>query len=202
AIVIPGGGATNPHFFSPSGDALVFRAQAAPETGNDIGMIAIGSDSEPVWLLREPYQERNPEISPDGRWMAYQSDESGRWQIYVRPFPNVDDDQVTVSNAGGLRPLWSRDGRELFYLEPGPPERLIAVSIEAAGTAFSVNARTPILDWPYLGAGGPGGRTYDVSPDGQKFLALKEGSVEGTTQQIIVVQNWFEELRRLAPPVN
>jgi hypothetical protein len=114
----------------------------------------------------------------------------------------VDDDQVTVSNAGGLRPLWSRDGRELFYLEPGPPQRLVSVSIEAAGTAFSVNARTPVLDWPYLGASGPGGRTYDVSLDGQQFLALKERSVEGTTEQIIVVQNWFEELRRLAPPVN
>ncbi len=193
---------TPPHFFSPSGDALVFRAQSSPETGNDIGMISVGSNAETIWLLREPYQERNAELSPDGRWMAYQSDESGRWQIYVRPFPDVEDNLWQVSNAGGLRPLWSRDGQELFFLEPGPPERLMAAAIEATETTFSFGSRTPILDWPYLGASGPGGRTYDVSPDGQKFLALKEGGSEGTTQQIIVVQNWFEELRRLAPPVN
>ncbi len=195
------GGAAFPHFFSPSGDELVFRAQASPESGNDIGMITIGGDAEPVWLLHEPYHERNAELSPDGRWMAYQSDQSGRWQIYVRPFPHVDDGLWQVSNAGGLRPLWSRDGRELFFLEPGPPERLIAVAIEATETAFSFGSRMPLLDWPYLGASGPGARTYDVSDDGQQFLAIKEGGAEETTARIIVVQNWFEELRRLAPPV-
>ena len=78
----------------------------------------------------------------------------------------------------------------------------MTVAIEATETTFSFGSRTPILVWPYLGASAPAGRPYDVSLDGQQFLALKEGSVEGTTEQIIVVQNWFEELRRLAPPVN
>ncbi len=188
----------SPYFFSPSGTELVFRDQGNPETNDDIGMIVIGGDAEPVWLLREPHIERNAELSPDGRWMAYQSDESGRFEIYVRPFPNVDDDRVQVSNASGLKPLWSRDGRELFYLELGPPERLISVSVETTETDFSFGARTPILDWSYLGVFDEG-RTYDVSLDGQQFLAIKVGGTEGRTPQIIVVQNWFEELKRLAP---
>jgi hypothetical protein len=74
------------------------------------------------------------------------------------------------------------------------------VSIEATETVFSSGLRTPLLDWPYRELQGAG-RTYDVSDDGQRFLAIEEGGAEGTTARIIVVQNWFEELRRLAPPV-
>jgi len=199
-VARPGSNTPSSYFFTPSGTEFVFRDQENPETGDDIGMVTIGGDAEPVWLLHEPYHERNAELSPDGRWMAYQSDESGRWEIYVRPFPHVDDDLWPVSNAGGVKPLWSRDGRELFYLEPGPPTRLISVSIEATETVFSSGLRTPLLDWPYRGLQGAG-RTYDVSDDGQRFLAIEEGGAEGTTARIIVVQNWFEELRRLAPPV-
>jgi len=201
ATSVTGVGRPAPYFFSRSGDALVFRSTENPETGVDIGMIIVGSDAEPVWLLQGPYHELNAELSPDGRWMAYQSNESGDWEIYVRPFPNVDDSLWPVSNAGGYMPLWSRDGRELFYLDPGPPERLMSVSVVATETAFSVGTRTAILDWPYLGFGGGPGRKYDVSLDGQRFLAIKEsGTEDASSARIIVVQNWFEELNRLAPP--
>ena len=91
----------NPYFFSRDGTALVFRDQNNPDTGDNIGVIGLEDGAEPVWLLDEPFDERNAELSPDGRWMAYQSNESGRYEIYVRPFPNVDDDRITVSNAGG-----------------------------------------------------------------------------------------------------
>ena len=91
----------NPYFFSPAGTELVFQEQTNPETGDNIGMVALEDGAEPVWLLAEPFNERNAELSPDGRWMAYQSDESGDWEIYVRPFPMVDDDRIQVSNAGG-----------------------------------------------------------------------------------------------------
>jgi hypothetical protein len=163
-------------------------------------MITVGDDAEPVWLLQSASDERNAELAPNGAWMAYQSDESGEHEIYVRPFPNVDDDRVLVSNAGGVKPLWSRNGRELFYLEPGSPERLISVTVETSEDAFSFSTRTPILDWPYRGTVNPAGRPYDVSLDGQRFLAIKEAQLEGEEPQIIVVQNWFEELNRLAPP--
>ena len=188
----------NPYFFSPSGTELVFRASASSETGNDIGMITIGEDAEPVWLLQGLYQERNAELSPDGRWMAYQSDESGQWEIYVRPFPNVDDDQVPISNASGFHPLWSRDGRELFYIEEANQRRLMSVSVEATETGFSFGTRTAILDWPYFGGSYGQGRPYAVADDGQ-FLAINQSSSQESTTQIVIVQNWLEELKRLAP---
>jgi len=198
ATGVAGAGPPMPYFFSRSGDELVFRSPGNPETGDDIGMIIVGSDAEPVWLLQGPYDELNAELSPDGRWMAYQSNESGNYEIYVRPFPNVDGDQVPVSTAGGYKPLWSRDGRELFYLDPGPPVRLMSASVVATETAFSVGTRSSILDWPYRGLQ-RSGRQYDVSPDGQQFLAIKESGTEDASARIIVVQNWFEEVRRLVP---
>ena len=160
-------------------------------------MITIGSDAEPIWLLQSSYNERNAELSPDGKWMAYQSDESGRPEIYVSPFPNVEDNRWPVSNTGGRWPLWSRDGRELFYIEAGDPGQLISVSVEATETEFLFGTRTPILDWPYLRLD-PRSRFHDVSEDG-RFLAVKQGGVQSERPEIVVVQNWFEELKRLAP---
>ena len=117
----------------------------------------------------------------------------------MRPFPNVDDDRVQVSNAGGLKPVWSRDSGELFYVEAGEPDRMMAVVYEATETEFSVVSRTPLLDWPYLGINGPAGRSYDVSHDGQRFLAIKPSGDAGAAERIIIVQNWFEEVMRLVP---
>jgi serine/threonine-protein kinase len=82
-----------PYFFSPGGTELVFRDQNSPETEDDIVMLALDGNGELTRLLNGAYDERNAELSPDGRWMAYQSNETGRYEIYVRPFPNVDDDR-------------------------------------------------------------------------------------------------------------
>ncbi len=136
-------------------------------------------------------------LDPDVRWMAYQSNASGQSEIYVRPFPNVDDNLWQVSNAGGFMPLWSRDGRELFYQTRGP-QRLMSVSIDDTETAFSFSSRAPILDWPYLGTFESIGRSYDVADDG-RFLVIRTAGSQDEVAQIIVVQNWFEEVRRLAP---
>jgi serine/threonine-protein kinase len=164
-------------------------------------MISVESGQE-VWRLAEEFEERNAELSPDGRWMAYQSDESGRWEIYVRPFPGVEEDQVQVSNNHGLWPLWSPDGSELFYLEPPPtagPASLISVStaVGLGDTRFSFGVRQNLMDWPYF-VGGEG-RNYDVSPDGQRFLGNKAIGEEGANAPplaLTVVQNWFEDVRR------
>ena len=189
-------GPPSPYFFAPTGTALVFGERGNPETEDSIGLIALEDGAESAWLLDGPFDERNAELSPDGRWMAYQSDESGQFEIYVRPFPNVDDDRVPVSNAGGFQPLWSRDGRELFYLEGNP---LMSAAVQPDGPVFSVYRRTPLLDWPYFAAPLIR-RTYDVSVDGQRFLALRPlGSDGAARSQIIVVQDWFEELKRLVP---
>jgi len=193
----------DPLFFTPSGTELVFRDNSNPETKNDIGMIAIGSNSEPDWLLRESYGESNATLSADGHWMAYQSDETGQFEIYVRPFPNVEDDRFQVSNVGGVQPLWSRDGAELFYLEPGTPNRLISVPVSATGSAFAVGQRNPVLVWPYLGTAFVGtvfvGQSFDISLDGTRFLAIRRADAARSTERFIIVTNWFEELRRLVP---
>jgi serine/threonine-protein kinase len=198
------------YFFSPTGKELVFRGQGEGRGGVDIGMVSVGNDAQvvpvggstgdPVWLLQGQYAETNAELSPDGRWMAYQSNESGNAEIYVRPFPNVTEGHQQVSGAGGAQPLWSRNGRELFYLQPGPPVRLMAVPVRT-GTAFDRDNPQALFDWPYLV--GNSGRTYDVSVDGRRFLALKAlvAATEGDAPRprIIVVQNWTEELKRRVP---
>ena len=189
----------NPYFFSLEGTQLVFREQEHPDTFDNIGMISIEEGSEPEWLLRSEFNERNAELSPDGRWMAYQSDESGQYEIYVRPFPNVEDGRWQVSNAGGIHPLWSRDGRELFYLA-GPPARLMVVPVQTDPTFVPENPQE-LLEWPYSTLGE--GRTYDVSPDGQRFLAINtvplETDADASPPQINVVLHWFEELKERVP---
>ena len=191
----------NPYFLSPDGMHLVFRASSNPETRDDLAMVAIDGTGEVDWLLAESYHERNAELSPNGRWMAYESDESGQFEVYVRPFPNVEDDRVQVSNAGGSHPLWSRDGRELFYHQPnGGLFRLMSVAVDttAATPTQALGSRQELLDWPYLAHWGA--RAYDVSQNGQRFLAVKDASVSSSdSPQLYVILNWFEELKRLVP---
>ena len=189
-----GVGNVAPYFFAPDGAAVVFR-QGAPVTGTDLIMISVEADAPVIWRLAGNFVEQNAELSPDGRWMAYESNESGEFEIYVRPFPQVEEDQVLVSNNGGRFPLWSRDGGELFYLQPGP--ELISVSLDTgeADQPFTYGDREVVMEWPYF-ARLPG-RSYDASPDGQRFLAVtsEAGAGEGATQ-VHLVTNWFEELRQ------
>ena len=152
-------------------------------------------------LVATPFDELNAEVSPDGHWLAYESNESGRNEIYLRPFPNVDADKRQVSTNGGTQPLWARNGQELFYESMGT---LMRVPVKT-GATFERGTPEKVFDGPYLFRQ-PGqmlGRMYDVSADGQRFLMIKEtsGGATGapTSARIILVQNWFEELKRLVP---
>ena len=187
-----------PSFFSAAGTELVFQANH-PEASSDIGMLSIGGDPEPTWLLRGEFNERNAELSPDGRWMAYESDESGEREIYVRPFPNVEDGLWQVSDAGGRWPLWSRDGQELFYLEGGRPPHLMAVQVETDPT-FDYQNPQELFEWQYS-VNATARRNYDVSPDGQRFLAINSqiANDDSPLPTINVVLNWFEELKERVP---
>ena len=195
-----GGDSPTPYFFSLEGTELVFRENGHPDTRDNIGIISIEEGSEPEWLLRSEFSERNAELSPNGRWMAYQSNESGQTEIYVRPFPNVEDGRWQVSNASGIYPLWSRDGRELFYLEgPAAAPRLMVVPVQTDPTFVPENPQE-LFEWPYSTRGD--GRTYDVSPDGQRFLAVRsvlEADADDLPPQINIVLNWFEELKERVP---
>jgi len=136
-------------------------------------------------------------ISPDGRWLAHDSSESGVREIYVQPFPNVDGGKWPISTAGGYDPRWGAEGRELFYMVG---DSMMAVSV-GGGSTF-LPGRPEVL---FTGDYGPnfGTPRYDFSPDGQRFLmrksAIQTQGVSGSTE-LVFVHNWFEELNRLAPP--
>jgi serine/threonine-protein kinase len=152
-------------------------------------------------LLETRFEERGGIVSPDGRWLAYESNSAGRFEIYVRPFPNVSDGQWLVSNAGGVQPLWARSGRELFYVAPNGS--LLTVPVDSRGTTWSAGTATKLVEGHYFTGGNLfTTRQYDVSLDGQRFLMIKEGGVSDPTAappQVIVVQHWTEELKRLVP---
>ena len=148
-------------------------------------------------LVQTTFEERNGEISPDGHWLAYQSNDSGQNQIFVRPFPNVDSGRWTISPNGGTRPLWARNGKELFYLDG--TSAMTAVSVHTAPT-FTVDTPTKLFEGRYVA--GMTSRTYDVSPDGQRFLMIKttaRGDQASTPASMVVVLNWTAELKRLVP---
>jgi hypothetical protein len=169
-------------------------------------MLSPDDDRRVTKLLDKEFSERNGEISPDGRWLAYESDESGQDQIYVRPFPAVNQGRWKVSPNGGREPLWARSGRELFYL--ASDGSLVGVPVDVArGSASFVWAAPAKLFEDRKFLGGPNGRTgvdhllrtYDVSSDETRFLRIKVGEDGGTRGGLVVVQNWFEELKRLVP---
>jgi Tol biopolymer transport system component len=167
------------------------------ETGNgvdDIAVFRFDADGDPMPLLNEAaYSELYPALSPDGQWLAYVSNESGREEVYVRPFPNIDGGRWQLSTDGGTQPLWARDGSEIYYRGSGS---VMAVSVQT-DPAFVPGQPEALFEDGYLVANG--GPNYDVSPDG-RFLMIREAvSPSGTSPQIIIVQNWFEELERLVP---
>ena len=148
-------------------------------------------------LISGPTDEFAADISPDNRWIAYHSALSGRPEVYVRPFPTIDSGRWQVSNGGGTRPRWSRDGRELFYFTPENGEvraSLWAVPI-TPGPLFTAGRPYKLFEGNYA-AFNQGRQTYDVSPDGKRFVMIKPAE---TPTPIIVVQNWTEELKRLVP---
>ncbi len=147
-------------------------------------------------LVKTNFVEVLPEISPDGKYVTYFSNESGRFEVYVRPFPKVDDGRWQVSTAGGTRPMWSRIGRELIYLDV--LNALTAVPVETSGTTFSSGNPTRILEPRYFALPGP--RPFDVSADGQRFLMIKDAAPSGDEKtspppNLVVVEHWFEELK-------
>jgi serine/threonine-protein kinase len=190
------------HTFTPDGKRLVAR-EDRPGTLQDLVVLDLDGERRVTPLLNSPFNERNAEISPDGKWMAYESDESGQFfEVYVRPFPDVNRSKSQVSTGGGRQPLWSADGRELFYRDTNGA--VVGVTVKAIGDTFEAGAPKTMVRAGYFGGGGGTfGRTYDVSADGKRFLMIKEASdskdADAPTPTITVVQNWFEELRRLVP---
>jgi len=145
--------------------------------------------SEPRPLMTTSAHEAAPVFSPDGRFIAYESDESGRIEVYVRPFPQVDAGRELVSRSGGHRPVWSRDGHELFYSSEAGLMLVPVSSGNNNGSRFG----QPSLVFKMSGIA-----SFDVSPDGKTF-AIERLPFETLANEIHVVLNWHEELKRLVP---
>jgi eukaryotic-like serine/threonine-protein kinase len=176
----------------------VILYELTPTRGRDLRLLTLTPTPRVEPLLETRFEELNGGVSPDGRWLVYQSNSAGRFEIYVRPFPNVGDGQWQVSSAGGVQPLWARSGRELFYL--APDGTLMTVPVESHDTTWSAGTPTKLFTPSYLTGGIS--RGYDVSPDGQRFLMIKEGGSSGQSAappQIVVVQHWTEELKARVP---
>ena len=184
-----------PASWSRDGKALVVNTAR----GNyDIRIMSMDGEHETKMLLQEEYHERQPQISPDGQWIAYSSNESGAYEIYARPFPNVDGGRWQVSTSGGTSPLWSPDSKELFYRNG---ESVMAVAVE-----MEPNLRfgTPkeLFRGKYLfplDADLSQQTMWDIHPDGKRFLMIKTFTTESTEgaqrPKINIVLNWFEELK-------
>ena len=154
----------------------------------------MGDDPRVEWLLDGDYIEAFVDVAPSGEWIAYQSLETGDAEIYVRPFPNLQDDFRRVSVAGGHWPRWSPDGASLFHWFN---QAMMRVPVEFS-PEFALGTPEVLFEGPYAPfAANP--RQYDVAPDG-RFLMLKPAeSEQATATRVILVQNWAEELTRLVP---
>ena len=183
-----------PWSIDPGGVTVAYH-HLNPETGWDLGSALLEDKPPPQTLLATKFAETNPQISPDGRWLAYTSDESERREIYVSPFPRMDEGKWRVSRDGGTEPLWSADGRELFYRDG---RAVLAVSVETASD-FRFGDPRVLFSGPYRRWSALIGHTYDVAPDGERFVMIRESETDLAGSEIIVIQNWLEELERLVP---
>jgi serine/threonine-protein kinase len=186
-----------PQSITADGSGLIIR-EGRDKNGFDLFLLSLGAPRTERALVSTPAAEVSAELSPNGRWLAYQSGDSGPSDVFVRPFPEVNAGLFQVSRGGGRMPLWSRDGRELFYVTPA--NVLMRVVIEP-GNSFRFGSPETVLDGRYFFPGGTNSRTFDISRDGQRFLMIKpvvkSTSEDATSATLVVVQNWFEELKRL-----
>jgi Tol biopolymer transport system component len=184
-----------PVSFAPDGRLLF--SHDVPGQGRNIDALSLDTHRvEPV--VNTPAQELNGEVSPDGNWIAYDSNESGQFEIYLRAYPPAAGNRRWQASAGGGRqPLWSRDGRELFYRDFTGAVMSVPISFTPA---FEPGAPRKVLDGSAYAGGSSvaSGRRYDVGADG-RFLMIKQAKRDSSGPSLVVVQNWFEELNRLVP---
>jgi serine/threonine protein kinase len=178
-----------PRSVSPDGRYLVYeRRQNQNEPGDHIWALPLSGDGKPVPIVQDALDERAPTVSPDGKWLAYQSNESGRPEIYITAFP-AGGAKWQVSSNGGTTPKWRRDGKELFFLDP--LDNIVAVDVNTSGKAVKLGAPHTLFQAVGIQRDfGP----YDVSADGKKFL-INSGLKEGT-EPVTLVQNWLAELKK------
>jgi serine/threonine-protein kinase len=194
--------------WSPDGKVLIF-GQRGSQTRWDLWALHLDEDAQPASAegksptargrlepyLQSPFNEGNARFSPDGRWLAYQSNETGRVEVFVRPFPDTGG-KVQISTDGGSQPVWAPRGRELYYRVP---DGLMAVSFSVRGNEFRGKKPRQLLEVQI--AGDPFNPAYDVEPGGRRFLVRQVEGEEETVEitHLNFILNWFDELRQRVP---
>ncbi len=188
-----------PCYWSSDGKILVGE-ESTDGQHFDIGILSTEGDPARKSILQEDYLETQPRISPDGRWMAYTSGESHRNEVYVRSFPDVNRGRWQVSTSGGDSPLWSPDGRELFYRNGST---VMAVSVKTEPSFGIVGNPQTLFQGTYVGYSPNDVTSWDISPDGKRFLMIKPYGVSSSESEgpdkINVIVNWLEELKQRVP---
>jgi serine/threonine-protein kinase len=187
--------------WSPDGRQVTF-VTAIPNF--DVGVLTLEADEQPEMVLNSPFGESDGAFSPDGRWLAYSSNESGQQEVYVRPYPSGGG-RWQISSNGGAYPRWAGTGRELFYRSESG---IMAVSIEAAGDGLRTGRARQLFSGSFRGGVGGvaiAGNTfadYDVTPDGQRFIMFPLGTAAGEVRAGLAtfVSSWFDELRDTFAP--
>jgi len=183
-----------PGSWSSDGKTVAFVEGHPGDTGNDIAVLDTHSGRVKPFLNSQ-FNEVYPDFSPDGRWLAFTSDESKRDEVYVQPFPGPGM-KYQVSSEGGVQPLWARNGKELFYRWQ---DQVWVVDVQTDGGFRASKPRLLFEKAGYSGVVIPV-RGYDLSLDGRRFLMVKDEQRKPTpVTEMILVQNWFEELKRLLP---
>jgi serine/threonine-protein kinase len=177
--------------FAWSGDGrwLVVRTDNGARGAGDLVGIPLQGDTAPVPLVATPFSELHPAVSPDSKWLAYTSNESGANEVYVRPFPNAGDGRWQVSNGGGSAPMWSPDGSELFFLSD---DRLMAAQVRAT-PGFDVIGVRALFDVSGLLID-PFHQSYAVEPGGQSFLFVKVQGETESGRSAVLVEHWLSEV--------
>ena len=179
-----------PTSITPDGTTVIFHSFT-----KSLQALRLDRTADPATLVETPVEERNGELSPDGRWLAYEGESTslpGQLDVYVRPFPDVDRGPWQVTKGGGTFPMWSRNGRELFYVTLDGA--MVAVPVEASGTTWKAGPSKQLFRGQYVVREGTLGRLYDVAPDGRFFMLKPE--VKGDAPHLVLVPNWVGELAR------
>ena len=178
-----------PESVSPDGHYLVYTRKVKGETAFHIWALPLSGEGKAFPIVQSNFEERYPGVSADGKWMAYQSNESGRWEVYITAFPGGGA-KWQVSSVGGASPKWRKDSKEIFYLDPS--DNLVAVDVNASGSAVQLD--TPHTLFQAIGVQREYG-PYDVTGDGKKFL-LNSGNLKEGGDPFTLVQNWPAELKK------
>jgi hypothetical protein len=193
------GSMQSPESWSPDGKTLAFTQMDNPQSGSDIYVLPLDRDRKPQVFWRTKFSEGSPKFAPNGKWVAFSSNETGQPEVYVRAYPAGE--KSLISNNGGTDPLWRRDGRQLYYRLG---DLMMVVDISYRG---SLEASKPRVLWRgnYLaGAGsscgmaGPTSANYDVTPDGERFLMIEDTSPNAASELLRAVSNWSLELKNPA----